>query len=128
MGSPVDRIARSAAQRLALDADLPALVPEVERQLEIGDGIPSPDRYEPVTMSIAALLVSVASLAWTVYTDLKKQTPKPDPEVVKRRIRVEIELPDGVPAAERDRIITAVVEQAMAETAKPEQPDRGPTA
>jgi hypothetical protein len=37
MPSPAERIARSAAQRLAREADLPLLTPEVERQLQAGD-------------------------------------------------------------------------------------------
>jgi hypothetical protein len=115
MASPVDRIARGAAERLAREAELPSLVPEVERQLQVGNGIQSGDRFEPITLSIAALVVSVAGLAWTIYTDLKKQTPKPEPDVIKRRIRVEIELPEQVSAADRDRVITAVVAQTLAE-------------
>jgi hypothetical protein len=115
MASPVDRIARSAAQRLAQDSDLPLLVAEVERQLQVGDAGEA-ERYEPITISLAALLVSVAGLAWTVYTDLKKQTPRPDPEVIKRRIRVQVELPEQVSAADRDRVLAVVVEQTLAET------------
>jgi hypothetical protein len=117
MASPVDRIARSVAARLAQDADLPLLVPEVERQLTIGDTGQTAERYEPITISLAALLVSVAGLAWNIYTDLKKQNPHPDPEVIKRRIRVEIELPpEQFSVADRDRVISAVVEQTLAET------------
>lgn len=116
MDSTVDRIARGAAERLAQEAGQPSLVPEVERQLEVGDSTGSGDRFEPITLSIAALVVSVAGLAWTIYTDLKKQTPKPEPEVLRRRIRVDIELPEQVSAADRDRIIAAVVAQTLAET------------
>src|SRR6266508_4314415 len=86
MASPVDRIARNAAA----------------------------DRYEPIAISLAALIVSVAGLAWTIYTDLKKQTRRPDPEVMERRIRVEIEHPEKVSAADRDRVITTVIEQMLA--------------
>lgn len=114
MASPVDRIARNAAARLAQDADLPLLVPEVERQLQVGDGHAAADRYEPIAISLAALIVSVAGLAWTIYTDLKKQTRRPDPEVMERRIRVEIEHPEKVSAADRDRVITTVIEQMLA--------------
>lgn len=114
MASPVDRIARNAAARLAQDADLPLLVPEVERQLQVGDGHAAADRYEPIAISLAALIVSVAGLAWTIYTDLKKQTRRPDPEVMERRIRVEIEHPAKVSAADRDRVITTVIEQMLA--------------
>jgi hypothetical protein len=65
---------------------------------------------------LASLIVSVAGLAWTIYTDLKRQTPRPEPEVIKRRIRVEVELPEHISAADRDRVITAVVAQALTET------------
>jgi hypothetical protein len=116
MADPVDRIARGAAARLAQQAGQPSLVLEVERQLEVGSDTRSGDRFEPITLSIAALVVSVAGLAWTIYNDLKKQTPKPEPDVIKRRIRVEIELPEQVSAADRDRVIAAVVAQTLAES------------
>jgi hypothetical protein len=123
MTSPIDRIARSAAQRLAREADLPALVPEVERQLQAGPGTRSPDRYDPITIaiSLAALLVSAAELAWNVYTDLKEQTPRPEPEVIKRKIRVELELPEQVTSADSERIISAVVEGALSEITEAER-------
>ena len=62
-------IARHAAARLAatLGPDLPA---QVERELN-ADSLDPPTRVvDPV--SLAALLVSVASLAWTIWHDLKK--------------------------------------------------------
>jgi uncharacterized protein (UPF0264 family) len=116
MARPVDRIARSAAARLAQDANLPWLIPEVERQLAVGDSGQAAERYEPITISLAALVVSIAGLAWTVYTDLRRQTPRPDPEVIKRRIRVQVELPEQVSAADRDRILAVIVEETLAET------------
>jgi hypothetical protein len=114
--SPVERIARSAAQRLARDGDLPAVVLEVERQLQLGDAGRAAERYEPITISLGALVVSIASLAWTVYTDLKKQTPRPDPEVLKRRLRIEVELPEQVSVADRDRVLDVIVEETMADS------------
>jgi hypothetical protein len=62
-------IARIAAARLAatLGPDLPA---QVERELN-ADPLDPPIRVvDPV--SLAALLVSVASLAWTIWHDIKK--------------------------------------------------------
>lgn len=115
MTSPVNRIALSAAQRLARDGDPPALVPEVERQLQLGQVGHAAERFEPVTIALAALVVSIASLAWTVYTDLRKETPRPDPEVLKRRLRVELELPERVSAADRDRVLAVIVEETMAD-------------
>jgi hypothetical protein len=115
IASPVDRIARSAARRLERDGDLPSLVPEVERQLQLGTAGQAAERYEPITISLAALVVSIASLAWTVYTDLRKQIPRPDPEVLKRRLRVEVKLPEQVSAADRDRVVTVIVEATLAD-------------
>jgi hypothetical protein len=62
-------IARYAAARLTatLGPDLPA---QVERELK-ADPLDPPKRLvDPV--SLAALLVSVASLAWTIWRDIKK--------------------------------------------------------
>jgi hypothetical protein len=108
---PVADSARGAAQRLAGELSEPRLVTDVEAALVAGEGRTVPDRYlDPI--SLGALIVSVAQLAWTVYTDLKKQTPEPAREVVERRVRVQ--LPAGeVPAAQRDRIIEVVVEETV---------------
>lgn len=64
-----DRIARAAADRLAttLGPDLPA---QVEQELN-ADPLDPPKRLvDPV--SLATLLVSAASLAWTIWHDIKK--------------------------------------------------------
>jgi hypothetical protein len=62
-------IARLAAARLAttLGAELPA---QVERELD-ADPLDPPKRLvDPI--SLASLLVSVATLAWTIWHDIKK--------------------------------------------------------
>jgi hypothetical protein len=59
------------------------------------------------------LIVSVATLAWTVYRDLRKKTLKPAREVVERRVRVELPPSNQVKAAERDRIIEIVVDEII---------------
>lgn len=64
-------------------------------------------------------MVSIGSLAWTIYIDLRKQTPRPDPEVLKRRIRVELELPEQVSAADRDRVLAVIVDETMADPGDP---------
>ena len=46
-------------------------------------------------IALAALIVSVAQFAWTVYADLRKRTAKPAPQVVARRVRVELAETDG---------------------------------
>lgn len=68
-----------------------------------------PQYLDPVAM--ASLIVAIASLAWTVYTDLKKRTAKPSAEVVARTVRVtrrEQGQADG-----QDHIIEVVVTEAL---------------
>jgi hypothetical protein len=89
MSDPVEQNARAAAYRLAAEhgRGLPA---DVEAALHARGSVPRPDQYlDPV--SLAGLIVSAASLAWTVYADLKTRTAKPAPEVVARTVRVRLE-------------------------------------
>lgn len=64
-------------------------------------------------MAIGGLVVSVATLAWTVVNDLRTKMTKPSSEVVARRVRLKIETPDGVTPTQRDRIIDVVVHEAL---------------
>jgi hypothetical protein len=79
--------ARAAARRLAPEfgAGLPA---DVEAALHTPAGAGG-DRYlDPI--ALAAMIVSGAQLAWTVYVDLRKRSAQPAPQVVARRVRVEL--------------------------------------
>lgn len=49
--------------------------------------------------------MSIATLAWTVYTDLQKQTPRPSPAVIARTIRVRLSDNGELDPAQRDRVI-----------------------
>ena len=110
--SPED-LARLAAARLA-EAD-PALPAMVERCLRAGDDAGETHKFfEPATaFALGSLLVAIATLAWTIYRDLKKETPTPSPELLSRRIRLTVELPAGVTEVQRDRQITVVVEELV---------------
>jgi len=111
MTDPVEHIARAAAARLAAQHG-PTLPVDVEAALHTRGPAPEPDRYlDPV--SLGALIVSVASLAWTVYTDLKHKTPNPSPDVLARTIRVQLHDADRLDPTERDRIIDAVVSETL---------------
>jgi hypothetical protein len=104
---PVATVARAAAGALVAEHG-PGVPGEVEAVLGSGVSGPARDRYgDPV--SIGALVVSIATLAWTVYTDLRKQTPTPAPEVVARTVRVKLRDPGGLDPATRDRVIEVVV-------------------
>ena len=66
MTDPVADAARSAAVILAADLG-PSLPAEVEAALAARDTQQRPDRYlDPV--SLASLIVAIATLAWTIYT------------------------------------------------------------
>ena len=111
MIDPVEAGARAAAARLT-DDTTPRLPADVERALARRDTLQPPDQYlDPV--SLGALIVSVASLAWTIYNDLKKKTPTPSPDVVTRTVRVQLDDPHGLDRQQRDRIIEVTVEETI---------------
>jgi hypothetical protein len=102
--------ARAAAARLAPEFGdrLPA---DVEAALHTPAG-GGGDRYlDPV--ALAALIVSAAQLAWTVYADLQKRTAKPAPQVVARRVRVELAEHTEIDPGVRDRVIDIVVAETL---------------
>ena len=75
--------ARSAAAILAPDLG-PGLPAEVEAALAARGTGHRPDRYlDPV--SLASLIVAIATLAWTIYNDRRKQTPDPPPDSIAGR-------------------------------------------
>ncbi|HEU4421199.1 MAG TPA: hypothetical protein VFR67_01520 [Pilimelia sp.] len=111
MTDPVEHIARAAAARLAAQHG-PALPVDVEAALHARGPAREPDRYvDPI--SLGALIVSVASLAWTVYTDLRQKTTNPSPEVLTRTIRVQLRDVDRLDPTERDRVIDVVVTETV---------------
>jgi len=60
---------------------------------------------------LASLIVAIASLAWTVYTDLKERTAKPSAELVSRTVRVTRR--DQGQADAPDHIIEVVVTETI---------------
>ncbi len=115
MTAPHDDIARRAAARLA-EGD-PRLLGEVERELATGgaDAGGPPRRFELATaVALGPLIVSVATLAWTIYRDLRADRAKPTADALARRIRIEIGAPGRAEAAQQDRVITVVVEEVLA--------------
>jgi hypothetical protein len=92
--------ARSAAVVLAPDLgrNLPV---EVEAALAARGGDQRPDRFlDPV--SLGGLIVSAATLAWTIYNDRRNRTEgeRPEPDSIARQVRItlrdqDIDLPPG---------------------------------
>ncbi len=118
---PAD-LARRIAQRLAdeTDPNLPALT---ERVLAEGpETSPESHTYDAgVAIALAALLVSAAQFAWSVYRDLKKdrQEDREKPptashrELLLRRMRVEFRGRTEIPRARRDRLFEVVVDEVL---------------
>lgn len=84
MTDPIAIAARAAAQRLTAEHG-PGLALEVEEALHARRSAQPPGQYlDPV--SLGSLIVSVATFAWTIYSDLRKRPPAPAPEVVARTV------------------------------------------
>jgi len=109
MNDPIGTAARAAAQQLQVEAG-PGLLTEVEAVLAIRESPSAPPQYvDPV--ALASLIVGIGSLAWTVYTDLKKRTAKPSTEVVARTVRVARR--DEGQADAPDHIVEVVVTEVI---------------
>ena len=89
---------------------------DVEAILHAREDKAAPDQYvDPI--SLAGLIVSVASLAWTIYRDLRSKADLPAREIIERRIRIEVGDGDtSASPAQRDRIIEAVIDEIVGST------------
>jgi hypothetical protein len=114
MTDPVSAGARAAAERLTPDYG-PGLAADVEAALHTRGLEQRPERYfDPV--SVGSLIVSIATLAWTIYTDLKKKTSSPAPDVVARTVRVELRKQGDTavpPGQIADVVVTEVIKAAQ---------------
>jgi hypothetical protein len=105
---PVASAARAAAQHLAADYG-PGLAADVEAELYARNSTaPKLARFiDPI--SVAGLIVAIATLAWTVYNDLRTKTANPAPETVARGVRIRLRERGESRRAEADRITEIVV-------------------
>jgi len=103
--------ARAAADRLAAEYG-PGLAADVEAALYARGSAQRPGQYlDPV--SLGSLIVAIATLAWTIYTDQRKKTPEPSPDVVARHVRAELRQPSGTNEQETNRITEIVVTEII---------------
>jgi hypothetical protein len=111
VGDPVPAGARGAARRLAAELD-PGIEIDVEAALHARGRAPQPAQYfDPI--SLGTMIVSIATLAWNVYTDLRRRTPQPSAETVTRTVRVQLRDADAIAPEQRDRIIEVVVDEVL---------------
>ena len=87
MTDPVADAARTAAAILA-PSHGPNLPAEVEAALTARDTSQRPDRFlDPV--SLASLIVTIATLAWTIYTDQRdRHHPESPADAIARQVRI----------------------------------------
>jgi hypothetical protein len=115
---PAAAAARSAAAILAPDLG-PTLPAEVEAALAARDTPQRPDRYlDPV--SLASLIVAIATLAWTIYNDQRRHTPDPPPATIARQVRITLREQDTLLPPGADRI-TEIVTTEITRQARPPQ-------
>ena len=103
MEAEVENVALEAARRLTEQYGV-GLVDEVETQLR---GAAKPERFVVDPLSIASLIVSVASLGWTIYQDIRKGGGRPSAESVEVRVRVHFG--ERLPFAKDEQLAIKVV-------------------
>jgi hypothetical protein len=112
---PINAAARATAQRLTA-CHSPGLAVEVEAALSAeGTDRDSWQYVDPV--SVGALIVSVATLAWTVYADTRKRTSHPSPDVIIQQVRAEFREYEG-PGVDDLTNITRVVVTEIVQAAR----------
>jgi hypothetical protein len=107
---PVGDIARATAQRLAPEHG-ERLQAEVEAALYTRGTTSEPAQFVDPT-ALAGLIVSIATLAWTIYSDLRKEKPEVAPAVAERELRVELRR-FGESGPERDRVDEIIVSEIV---------------
>ena len=132
MNDPIAITARASAERLAAEFG-PSLPADVEAALHARGSSQRPEQFiDPVSLGI--LIVGIATLAWTVYTDLRKRTDKPSPDVMARTIRLELRDRGeaAVDVAARDRMNEIIVSETVSAAShdstatSPDDPGSGP--
>jgi hypothetical protein len=110
MDDPVEAVARAAAERLTSEYG-PRLTAQVEAALYARGSERGPEQYiDPAVLG--SLIVSIATLAWTIYQDLRKKTPDPVPDVAERTLRVQLrQHTDGTP--DSDKVTEVVVTEIV---------------
>jgi hypothetical protein len=111
MNEVIERAARAAGKRLATEYG-DSVPTEVQRALNARDGEPPSQYVDPI--ALGTLIVSAATLAWTIYRDLKVRTPQqPSRDVVARALRVKLRDPARPELLQRDRVIEVVVDETV---------------
>jgi hypothetical protein len=112
MSDPIALIARASAARLAPELG-PGLRADVELALLTRDAAARSGRYVDL-VGLGGLIVSVATLAWSVYSDLRRRRQKPTAEQMRHAIHVKLG-DDGDQEADAEHL-SRIIEVTVSET------------
>jgi hypothetical protein len=111
MSDPIEVTARATAAQLAAEHG-PGVVAEVDAALHARRHAERPRQFvDPY--SLGSFIVAVATLAWTIYADLRKQTPEPRPQEVKRQVLVELREQGAAGRKDAERITAIAVTETI---------------
>jgi hypothetical protein len=103
--------ARAAADRLATEHNS-GLAADVEAALQGRGTTQRPNQYlDPV--SLGSLIVAIATLAWTIYSDQRRKTREPPPELIARHVRAELRRESNTYGEEIDRITEIIITEII---------------
>jgi hypothetical protein len=110
MEPEAEAIARRAANRLApqLGARLPMTV---EAALQGGTGASDQFIDAGLIVALAGLVLNIVKFAWDLHKDARAKASTPSREATARQIRLQIALPSSITTAQRDQIITVVLDE-----------------
>lgn len=114
---PAD-IARRAAKRIGTEQDRSDLTPFVEAELQRGaEGADTRAGRYGIDLGdaagVASAIITLAGLAWTIYRDLRRETPNPSRNVLTRRVRITARDERQMPVEKLTREIEIVVEETF---------------
>jgi hypothetical protein len=110
---PVRQVARTAARRLE-NSRWPGLKAATEAALDDRHGTTPHRRTDQYVdgVSLAALIVAAADLAWAVYTELRTKSSNTT-QVIIQRLRVELTQSRVLEPGDRDQVIEVVAQEVV---------------
>lgn len=104
-------VATAAARQLAAQFGQPRLLLDVQAAIRSRGAFEQPRQFaDPV--ALASLIVSIAGVAWQIYSDKKKEGEKPTREMLIRAVRVRQRESSELTGAE-EKIIEVVVAEIV---------------
>ena len=111
MSDPIEVTARAIAAQLAAEHG-PGVVAEVDAALYARRRAERPRQFvDPY--SLGSLIVAIATLAWTIYADLRERTPEPPPQEVERQVLMELREQGAAERQDAERITAIAVTETI---------------